>query len=425
MSYIIDFPRGTLTGDANNGYDLNFDPSRGGAKFSNTFGSSTEVNKFDVANDASGPGTLATGDYVAPIVNNNPVPSKYIGKADISFESVGSTQNGGVFSGLSVTFKIDTISASLIQTDAGALKLLAPDQFSKDDVYVTATLTFKGQTITVHAKHKDIVEALANEAEKVALTNPDFREVSDHVWDNDSIYIATIDNSRPSAPITVNIRETHEIPDKEIGDILCFAAGTLIATANGEIAIENLRVGDLVLTKDHGPQPIRWIGSTKLSAKDLAKHEKLRPVRIAAGALGAGFPASDLSVSPQHRVLVRSRIAEKLFGTDEVLVAAKQLLQIEGINIATDLAEVEYFHMLFDQHEVVLANGTETESLYTGPMALSTVSPEARAEIFALFPELKDRDYSPSTARVLISGRQARKLVVRHIQNSKPLVAAA
>lgn len=56
-----------------------------------------------------------------------------------------------------------------------------------------------------------------------------------------------------------------------------------------------------------------------------------------------------------------------MFGTDEVLVAAKQLLQLDGIDIATDVERVDYYHILFDRHEVMILNGAETESLYTGP----------------------------------------------------------
>src|SRR5690606_24870473 len=118
---------------------------------------------------------------------------------------------------------------------------------------------------------------------------------------------------------------------------------------------------------------------------------KLRPIRIRAGALGNGTPSSDLVLSPQHRVLVRSRIAQKMFGATEVLVAARQLLLLDGIDIATDLTEVEYFHMLFDRHEVVISNGALTESLYTGAQALQAVGKAARDEIFTLFPQLGEQ----------------------------------
>lgn len=202
----------------------------------------------------------------------------------------------------------------------------------------------------------------------------------------------------------------------------CFTRGTLIETERGPIAIEDLASGDLVLTRDHGPRPIRWIGSTVVTAAALARNPKLRPIRIHAGALGAGTPASDLVVSPQHRILVRSKVAQRMFGTDEILVAAKQLLLLDGIDIAHDLESVEYFHILFDRHEVVISNGAETESLYTGPEAMKGIGKAAHEEIFALFPELKARDYAPVPARLLASGRMGRRLASRHGQNGKPLV---
>lgn len=202
----------------------------------------------------------------------------------------------------------------------------------------------------------------------------------------------------------------------------CFTRGVRILTDRGERAIEDLAVGDLVLTRDNGLQPIRWIGSVRLDAGQLARQDRMRPIRIRAHALGQGVPARDLVVSPQHRVLVRSRVARKMFGADEVLVAARQLLQIPGIDVALDLPEVEYFHMLFDRHEVVTSDGAETESLYPGPQALRSVGRAALDEILALFPELRDLTQDPAPARPMPSGRQSRKLAVRHAQHARPLV---
>ncbi|QJD18283.1 Hint domain-containing protein [Paracoccus sanguinis] len=199
---------------------------------------------------------------------------------------------------------------------------------------------------------------------------------------------------------------------------ICFVAGTLIRTPAGDVTVETLEVGDLVMTRDNGAQPVRWIDSTR---RALRAGSRLAPVRIRAGALGDNLPEADLLVSPQHRMLVRSAIAQRMFGTDEVLVAAKQLLQIDGIDIADDLDEVVYVHFIFDRHEIVYANGAESESLYTGPEALKTLRPQAREEILALFPELAE-DALPEPARVLASGRLGRKLAVRHAQNDKPLV---
>ena len=86
----------------------------------------------------------------------------------------------------------------------------------------------------------------------------------------------------------------------------------------------------------------------------------------------------------------------------------------------TDFDEVEYFHFLFDRHEVVYSNGAETESLYTGPEALKSISAEARAEIFALFPELQAKA-PPPPARMLPKGRFGRQLARRHQKNGVAL----
>uniref|UniRef100_UPI0035AF8BD3 Hint domain-containing protein n=1 Tax=Paracoccus sp. TaxID=267 RepID=UPI0035AF8BD3 len=157
--------------------------------------------------------------------------------------------------------------------------------------------------------------------------------------------------------------------------VTCFADDVLIQTQDGPVAAGDLAVGMMVETRDDGPQPIRWKGKRRLSATDLEAAPHLRPIRILKGALGGGKPEADLVVSPQHRILVRSRIAQKMFGTDEVLVAAKQLCQVDGIDVANDLDGVTYVHFLFDSHQLVISNGAETESLHTGAEALKSVGP--------------------------------------------------
>ena len=205
-------------------------------------------------------------------------------------------------------------------------------------------------------------------------------------------------------------------------NVACFTPGTLIKTKDGDVPVEELSQGDLVLTMDNGHQPIRWIGMRHLSRSDLEKTPKLRPIRIRAGALGKRTPELDLVVSPQHRILVSSKIAEQMFGQTEVLVGSKHLVMLDGIDVADDLAEIVYVHFLFDRHEVVFSNGALTESLYTGPQALKSLSPEAKAEILSLFPELTEVDYEALSCRKLANGRMGRKLAIRHKNNNKPLV---
>lgn len=201
----------------------------------------------------------------------------------------------------------------------------------------------------------------------------------------------------------------------------CFTRGTRIATLAGDLPVERLLPGMRVLTADNGPQDLRWIGHRRFAAADLADNPALCPVVIAAGALGRGLPRRDLTVSQQHRVLVASRVVGRMFGAPEVLVAAKHLAGLPGIALAEAGVDVEYWHLLFDRHEVVFSEGAQTESLFTGPEALRAVTPEARAEILAIFPDLGDR--LPDPARPLIGGRQGRNLTRRHLKNDLPLVA--
>ena len=206
---------------------------------------------------------------------------------------------------------------------------------------------------------------------------------------------------------------------------LCFVRGTMIETADGQVRIEDVRPGMMVRTLDHGSQPVRWIGRTVLGGKDRQIPDNLRPIRIKAGALGENTPSHDLSVSPQHRILVKSRIAQRMFGTDEVLVPAKQLLQVDGVDIDRNASHVEYYHMMFDQHQLVRSNGALTESLYLGAEALKGLGMAAVDEILEILPELRkvmDGAEAPEGARMLLSGRAARQLTVRHIQNKKMLV---
>lgn len=196
--------------------------------------------------------------------------------------------------------------------------------------------------------------------------------------------------------------------------ITCFAAGTLIATKQGLVDIAQLAVGDKVCTMDRGFQSIRWIGGRRVRAVG-----RYAPIIIAAGALGQGLPTRELRLSPQHRILMRSKIAQRIFGVSEVLIAAKKMLGMPGISVAMDAKYVTYWHFLFDQHEIVFSEGAATESFFVGPMALDGLESEARSEILALFPELAQGAKLPTPARKIVEGKGQKKLLARHRKNSR------
>ncbi|MEM7189541.1 MAG: Hint domain-containing protein [Pseudomonadota bacterium] len=207
-------------------------------------------------------------------------------------------------------------------------------------------------------------------------------------------------------------------------DAVCYAAGTLIATAFGDLPVEKVRPGFLVQTLDNGLQPVRWVGQRKLSATELSENPHLWPIRIAAGALGQNMPARDLILSPQHRVLVCSSIAERVFGSREVLLPAKKLVGMPGITVEQRPENVTYVHLLCDRHEIVLAEGAPGETFYLGRQALKTLDTAARAEIETLFPDLANAETPPLPARPIARGKRVAKLVMRHRKNRQPLLPA-
>lgn len=253
----------------------------------------------------------------------------------------------------------------------------------------------------------------------------------------------TLDNSDPTVIaldpgqtltdiFTVRMRDTSGLGSGQtdtrnvtitINGVACFVAGTLIDTPDGARPIQTLEPGDLVLTHEGEARPIRWVGGRVVTTPELEANPKLRPVRIRAGALGAGLPLRDLLVSRQHRILVRSKIAERIFGTPEVLVPAIRLVQLEGISVETAVTQVGYFHLLFDRHEVVLSEGAPSESLFAGHEALKTVGAAARQEILTLFPDLAEAGNEIETARPVPSPPGQEQLIARHLKNAKPVLA--
>lgn len=204
----------------------------------------------------------------------------------------------------------------------------------------------------------------------------------------------------------------------------CFTQGTLIETESGPRRVETLRPGDHIRTRDNGLRRLQWAGCKRLDTAALDVNPALRPIVIAPGALGPGLPARRLTVSPQHRVLVRVRRLPGGKPGGEHLVAAKHLVGLPGISVANPPDGVAYWHILFDGHELVNSNGTWTESLYTGPEALKSLTPAARREILSLFPELGDRAVATPPARPFLTGRQGRDLMRRHSRTGRALVEA-
>lgn len=190
----------------------------------------------------------------------------------------------------------------------------------------------------------------------------------------------------------------------------CFTPGTMILTPHGACPVEELKVGDLVLTRDNGLQPVRWIGRRTLSIAELVMRPALRPIRLKAEALGQNQPNREMLVSPQHRMLIEGTRPEMLFGEREVLVAATHLRGIAGIDQVLT-GGITYIHIMFDQHEIVHSDGCWSESFQPGASVLAGMRDEQRDEVLDLFPELSDDPRSYRAARPSLKRHEAKVLM--------------
>ena len=167
----------------------------------------------------------------------------------------------------------------------------------------------------------------------------------------------------------------------------CFTPGTLIATDRGPQPVETLRRGDRVVTRDNGLKRIMWVGQRAFNHRELTENDDLQPILVRAGALGNGFPKRDMIVSPQHRFLVGPEISPLMGGGDEALVAARHLVDHRGVRAASMLG-VSYIHIMMNAHEVILANGSWTESFHPEDHVIRALAPNQRREILMMFPEI-------------------------------------
>lgn len=192
------------------------------------------------------------------------------------------------------------------------------------------------------------------------------------------------------------------------GGVICFTPETRISTPNGMRQIRDLRRGDMVLTRDNGPQQVLWTGFRRMSGARLYAMPHLRPIRFRANAMGLYRPDEDLLVSPQHRMLVTGAAAQALFNTPEVLVAAEDLVNDSTITVDHLLREVTYVHILLESHNVVWANGLETESFHPSNTAMDTVDPVQRVGLKEILPDVETNPHAyGGYARRNISGSEA------------------
>ena len=194
-----------------------------------------------------------------------------------------------------------------------------------------------------------------------------------------SIYLLSLSELHPRIEYTL-VGVDRENARAQFARVACvyFTRGTHITLATGEQRrIEDVRVGDRVLTRDDGPQEIRWIGASTVRAQgDMA------PVVIEAGALNNEH---DLVVSPDHRLFVYQREDRIGAGQAELMVKARHLVNGDTVRIAHG-GFVDYFQILFDRHHIIYAEGIAAESMLVDPRTRPALPPELLEKLTDLMP---------------------------------------
>jgi hypothetical protein len=192
----------------------------------------------------------------------------------------------------------------------------------------------------------------------------------------------------------------------QTGFTTCFVAGTLIATPEKEVLIENLGIGDTVLTAKGDPIPVKWIGRQTVSTR-FGPAERLMPVRFAAGSLGKGLPTADLTVTADHGMLVSGVICHAgalVNGTTITRVPLSEMGETYTV-----------YHIETEEHEIILANGAPAETFIDN---VSRRAFDNYAEFEALYgdvPEMEELPYPramsarqvPGVIRAKLGGAQA------------------
>lgn len=185
--------------------------------------------------------------------------------------------------------------------------------------------------------------------------------------------------------------------------LVCFTQGCNILTAFGDLPIQNLRVGDLVHTADNGLQPIRWIGEREVTQTRINLAPHLRPVVIRRDTFGPGLPISDMRISQKHRMVLETDEILQVYGTSGILAPAAILVNDGNIQLDPAAKDTRYIHLLFDDHQIIFADGIPTESFYPCPSSLMSLTPEDRRLVFSLMPHLESHplSYGPCARPVL------------------------
>lgn len=226
-----------------------------------------------------------------------------------------------------------------------------------------------------------------------------------------------MNGNAPTHPLFAEAGGSENVKPGRNSQLAGIVRGTVIKTAHGDRLVEDLRIGDLVLSQDSGHLPIVSLEITKLSRSELLKATRLWPVRICAGAFGPNIPDRDLIVAQNHLVQVTSDFAAQMTGHRQILVPAKKLFGLPGVALMVPAVRTDYFQIGLDRHEMLWTNGLLTGNPPAEPRA--TAAPGKRAD------KTVGKAGSPTVRPVIQHNSVVLPMVYQHVRSGAPLADGA
>lgn len=338
-----------------------------------------------------------------------------IGTGGVSIDDINDTANSNLYmdnagdqyntemDGLTITLTIKApINAGVPNTIKIGIADAGDDRYDSNLLIVGNSIQSVAIAVddaaSIHQNASKTIDVLDNDLTQsgVTLTVTHINDIAVNLGDSVTLPTGEIITLNADGTLTVKVDNdiginvfTYAVEDSngntDVGFVTlettvpCFVAGAHVETDKGVQLIEELCAGDRIKTKN-GYKVLRWVGSR--FARCVGAHA---PVIFEANSLGQH---DAFELSQQHRVLRTDLRAEILFGQDSVLVRAKDLVNGKNIRLNNSGKPVQYFHLLFDQHQVVKADGVWSESFQPGAQVLTSMDAVSRAEVLDLFPNL-------------------------------------
>lgn len=185
------------------------------------------------------------------------------------------------------------------------------------------------------------------------------------------------------------------------GPLLGVAACANVRTPCGPRRAENVRPGDLIVTRDNGLQPVRMVWTRKVTEADIAADPSLAPIRLKPRAIGPMMPQKDLLLAGSHRIFVPGYRLADVPDTEPRLIAARDVAEAsDEAYLDKSVKEMTFFNIVFDAHQIFCANGLPVESYLPSQSTLCDIDEVLRKRLTEVLSINDDEPTYPTSRYV-------------------------